>query len=147
MNRPRFTPILFSCAAMVMASAVPAAEPSGMFMVRTTTKSVDEVVKAIEAYADKQDWFYMGAEKLLRGKITLVKTCIPEVGPLVWAQDMKYTALLPCGNISLYVNQGKTEISVLSGQYMHTLVPTPEMKKAADALQPLLTDMINTIAR
>jgi uncharacterized protein (DUF302 family) len=118
-----------------------------MIMTRSTTKSVDEVVKAIEAYSDKHDWFFLGADSLLRGKITLVKTCIPEVGPLVWSQDMKYTALLPCGNISIYTNQGKTEIAVLRGQYMHTLVPTPEMKKASAALEPLLVDLLNTVSK
>ena len=147
MPASRLVSILFSFAAIVMTPAIHAAGPSGMIMVRTTGKSVDQVVKAIEDYSDKHDWFFLGADKLLGGKITLVKTCIPEVGPLVWSQDMKYTAMLPCGNISIYTSQGKTEISVLSGQYMHILVPTPEMKKAADALQPLLLDLINTIAR
>jgi len=119
-----------------------------MIMTRTTSRSVDEVVKAIEVYSDKHDWFFLGADKLLGGKITLVKTCIPEVGPLVWSQDMKYTAMLPCGNVSIYTNaQGKTEIAVLSGQYMHTLVPTPEMKKASDALEPLLANLLNTVSK
>jgi len=132
---------------MLASPATLAAGPSEMIMVRTTPRSVDEVVKAIEAYSDQHDWFFMGADKLLGGKITLVKACIPEVGPLVWSQDLKYTAMLPCGNISLYTQQGKTVIAVLSGQYMHTLVPTPEMKKASDALEPLLVDLLNTVSR
>jgi len=135
---------------LVMGLAAPATLAAGateMIMTRTTTRSVDDVVKAIEAYSDKHDWFFMGADRLLGGKITLVKTCIPEVGPKVWSQDLKYTAMLPCGNISLYTSQGKTEISVLSGRYLHVLAPTPEMKKASDALEPLLVDLLNTISR
>ena len=147
MQTSRFIQLVSSLAVLLATQATLAAGPSEMFMVRTTTKSVDEVVKAIEAYSDKHDWFFLGADRLLGGKITLVKTCIPEVGPLVWSQDMRYTAMLPCGNISLYTRQGKTEISVLGGQYMHALAPTAEMKKASDALQPLLTDLMNTISR
>lgn len=147
MRNSRIALFVLTLSVVLATPASLAAGPSGMIMVRTTGKSVDQVVKAIEDYSDKHDWFFLGADKLLGGKITLVKTCIPEVGPLVWSQDMKYTAMLPCGNISIYTSQGKTEISVLSGQYMHTLVPTPEMKKAADALQPLLVDLINTVAR
>jgi len=147
MRKPRLIPFLALLAVMLVSPATFAAGPSEMILVRSTTKSVDEVVKAIEAYSDKHDWFFLGADKLLRGKITLVKTCIPEVGPLVWTQDMKYTAMLPCGNISIYTSQGKTEIAVLSGRYMHTLVPTPEMKKASEALQPLLVDLLNTITK
>lgn len=127
--------------------ATQAAGPDEMFMVRSTAKSVDEVVKASEAYADQHGWYFMGADELLGGKITLVKACIPEVGPLIWSQDMKYTAMLPCGNISIYANQGKTEIAVLRGRYMQALVPTPEMKKASDVLEPLLVDLLNTIAK
>lgn len=124
------------------------AGPSEMILTRTTSQSVDEVVKAIEAYSDQHDWFFMGADKLLGGKITLVKTCIPEVGPKVWSQDLKYTALLPCGNVSIYTNaQGKTEMAVLSGRYLHALAPTPEMKKASDALEPLLVDLLRSIAK
>jgi hypothetical protein len=147
MRKPRLIPFLVPLAVMLASPATIAAEPSEMILVRSTTKSVDEVVKAIEAYSDKHDWFFLGADKLLRGTITLVKTCIPEVGPLVWTQDLKYTAMLPCGNISIYTSQGKTEIAVLSGQYMHTLVPTPEMHKASEALQPLLVDLLNTVTK
>jgi len=147
MQRSRLVQLLTSLAVVLATQATLAAGPSDMFMVRTTAKSADEVVKAIEAYSDKHDWFFLGADRLLGGKITLVKTCIPEVGPLVWSQDMKYTAMLPCGNISIYSSQGKTEISVLRGRYMHTLAPTAEMKKASDALEPLLVDLLNTISK
>ncbi|HCU54187.1 MAG TPA: hypothetical protein DIC36_07920 [Gammaproteobacteria bacterium] len=147
MPMSRLVSFLLSFAVVLVTPASLAAGPSEMILVRSTSKSIDEVVKSIEAYSDKHDWFFLGADKLLGGKITLVKTCIPEVGPLVWTQDMKYTAMLPCGNISLYTQQGKTEIAVLSGQYMHTLVPTAEMKKASDALQPLLIELLNTISK
>lgn len=147
MNTFRIVPLILSLVMALVAPATLAAGSSEMIMVRSTSKSVDEVVKAIEAYSDKHDWFFLGADKLLGGKITLVKTCIPEVGPLVWSQDMKYTAMLPCGNISIYISRGKTEIAVLGGQYMHALVPTAEMKKASDALQPLLADLLNTITK
>jgi len=134
--------------AIILQSPVSAlAGSSDMIMVRTTSKSIDEVVKAIETYSDKHDWFFLGADKLLGGKITLVKTCIPDVGPLVWSQDMKYTALLPCGNISVYKKGKKTEIAVLSGSYMHALVPTPEMQKASEALIPLLRGLIDEVAQ
>ena len=147
MNTFRIVPLILSLVMALVAPATLAAGSSEMIMVRSTSKSVDEVVKAIEAYSDKHDWFFLGADKLLGGKITLVKTCIPEVGPLVWSQDMKYTAMLPCGNISIYISRGKTEIAVLGGQYMHALVPTAEMKKASYALQPLLADLLNTITK
>jgi len=148
MLKSRIATLVWLFAVMLATTPVHAAGSSGMIMVRTSTKSIDEVVKAIEAYSDKHDWFFLGADRLLGGKITLVKTCIPDVGPLVWSQDMQYTALLPCGNLSLYRNpQGKTEIAVLSGQYMHALVPTPEMKKASDALEPLLVDLLNTVSK
>ena len=147
MRKPRIILFLTSLAVALASAATVAAGPSEMIMTRTTAKSADEVVKAIEAYSDKHDWFFLGADRLLGGKITLVKTCIPEVGPLVWSQDMKYTAMLPCGNVSIYINQGKTEVSVLRGRYMHALVPTPEMKKASDALEPLLVDLLDTISK
>jgi len=124
-----------------------AADPSDMFVVRSTNKSIDDVVKAIEVYSDRHDWFFMGADKILGGEITLVKTCIPEVGQMVWPQGRYLSAMLPCGNLSVYIQNGKTEISMLKGRYMHALVPTAAMKKASDALQPLLNDLMKEITK
>lgn len=118
------------------------ADPKAMFVIRQTDKTPEAVVKAIEQYADRQDWFFLGADRIKFDEVTLVKVCIPEIGGLIWPQGMHLSALLPCGNIGIYRQGGKTEVSMLRGAYMHALVPTAEMKKASDATEPLLNAML-----
>lgn len=123
------------------------ADPKAMFVIRQTDKSPEAVVAAIEKYADKQDWFFLGADKIKFDEVTLVKVCIPEIGGLIWPQGMHLSALLPCGNIGIYRQDGKTEVSMLRGAYMHALVPTSAMKKASDATEPLLNAMLEAVLK
>lgn len=121
-----------------------AAEADNIFVIRTTSKSPEAVVAAVKSYAEAKKWLYLGDNKIKNGELTLVKVCIPEVGKLVWPQGPQMSALLPCGNLGIYIKGGKTEISMLHASYMHRLVPTPAMEKVSATAEPLLEDMLNT---
>lgn len=121
------------------------AEPSDLFVIRNTTKSPEMVITGLKNYSDSHNWLFVGATKVKNDQVTLVKVCIPEVGKQIWPQGLYLSALLPCGNIGIYTNKsGKTEVSMLKAEYMHVLVPTPEMAKASAMAEPLLSDMLLT---
>jgi uncharacterized protein (DUF302 family) len=122
---------------------VQAAEPSNLFIIRSTEKAPEAIADAIKAYAETKNWQYLGATKVKNGEVTLVKVCLPEIGKLVWPQGMHLSAILPCGNIGIYKKSEKYEVSMLHPRYMHVLVPTPEMEKAAAVAEPLLKDMLD----
>lgn len=135
------TALLLLCS---LASGVSlAAEPSNLFVIRTTDKSADAIADAIKTYAEARKWQYLGASKVKNGEVTLVKVCIPDVGKQVWPQGLHLSALLPCGNLGIYKKGDKTEVSMLNARYMHILVPTPEMEKASATAEPLLEEMLN----
>jgi hypothetical protein len=54
--------------------------------------------------------------------------------------------MLPCGNLGVYQNKGKTEISLLNPRYMQVLYPHPTIEKASAMAQPLLMKMLETVA-
>lgn len=116
-----------------------------MILVQSTTKTPEEVVKAAEKYSEDKDWVYLGTDKL--GPVTLIKICIPDVGQLLWPLGLQISALLPCGKLSVYQQEGKTEITLLHPAYMQALYPHPEVKKAVAMATPLLMDMLKTIAK
>lgn len=124
-----------------------AAEPSDLFIVKTTSKSPAVVARAMERYAKRKKWQYLGAFKVKNGQVTLVKVCIPAVGKNVWHEGLYLSAMLPCGNIGIYKKDGKTEVSMLSARYMHVLVPTPGMQKAVDTAEPLLNGMLEAVLK
>ena len=85
------------------------------------------------AYAEQRKWQYLGASKVKKGQVTLVKICIPEVGRQIWSVGLHLGAMLPCGNVATYQKDGKTEISLLHPRYMYVLFSHPAVEQALDA--------------
>jgi hypothetical protein len=132
---------------LVLPPAARAADDNGIFMIRTTAKSPEVAVAAIEAYVRDHEWVYLGANKVKKGQVTLVKICIPEVGRIVWPAGLRLSALLPCGNLGVYENGGATEISALHPRYMTMLYPDPALERAGAIAAPLLTEMLDAVAQ
>ena len=146
MNRTK----IFS-AALVLASlfSMPAiaGEPNGMFIMRTTTKSPDAVQAAIKAYVLEKKWLYVNDNKLKVGEVTQVRMCVPDIGKDTWKAGMHISALVPCGQIGIYEQDGVTKISMLHPGFMNALYPDPILKKAGEDLLPLLTTMLDEVVK
>jgi hypothetical protein len=116
-----------------------------LFMVKATTQSPEETVKAIKNYAETMKWQYLGENKVKKGEVTLVKICIPEVGRMIWPVGLRLSALLPCGNIGVYKTEKGTEISVLHPRYLNLLHPNPKLEQAGKLGAELLTKMLDAV--
>lgn len=139
--------IAASALLLMLPMAARAAEPNDIFIIRTTDKSPEAAVAAIEAYAEENKWIYLGDDKVKKGQVTLVKICIPEVGQIVWPVGLQLSALLPCGNLGVYQKDGVTEISALHPRYMSVLYPDPALERAGALAAPLLTDMLDAVTK
>ena len=122
-------------------------ESESVIVVRSTTASPDEVVNRLKTYSTDKKWAFLGANKVKNGEITMVKVCIPAVGAALWQVNMQLTALLPCGNVSIYSAGGKTEVAMLHPSYMHAIMHSAETEKAAGIAAPELTAMLEAVAR
>ena len=142
--------VLTGCAAPLSSqrSAV-AAQGGDVILVRQSSKTPDQVIDAIKAYAESKKWVYMGSNRVKppQGEVTMVKVCIPAVGAALWPLGLQMSALLPCGNLGIYQKDGRTEISMLDPRYMAMLVPSPEVSRASGLAGPLLTEMLDTVAK
>lgn len=141
---------LLACCALLCSSTLSiAVAAEDLIVVRPTAKTPEEVVDAIKVYAEGKKWVYMGANtvKPPQGEVTFVKVCVPEVSKLLWPLGLRMSAMLPCGNFGVYQKEGKTEISMLHPRYMQVLYPHPEVEKASAMATPLLTDMLEAVAK
>lgn len=118
-----------------------------MILVRQSTKTPEQLVDAVKAYAEANKWVYLGANKVKNGEVTLVKVCIPAVGAVIWGAGLEYSALLPCGNLAIYQKTGGTEVSMLDPRYMGLVAPRRETTRAGEMAQPLLTQMLDAVSR
>jgi len=139
--------VVACCALLGSLSGTAVAGPDDMFVVRAAAKPVDGVVKAIEAYAKEKKWQYLGADKVKKGQVTIVKVCIPAIGKQLWPLGLQVSAMLPCGNLGVYEKGGKTEISMLHPRYMHVLYPNATTEKASAAAEPLLMGLLEAVSK
>jgi uncharacterized protein (DUF302 family) len=138
-------PMLALCS-VLFASAV-RGEPNDMFLIRSTAKTPEAVVEAVKAYSEAQKWRLSSVDKARQGQVILVKICIPEVGQHIWKVGLYLGAMVPCGNLAVYQQEGKTEASLLHPRYMQMLYPHPEIEKASAMALPLLTEMLDTVTK
>lgn len=142
---------LLVCGALVVTTLTSVAQiPSpgaDMLLVKSTAKEPNEVVDAIKAYSEQKNWQFIGANMVKNGEVTLVKVCIPQVGKVLWPLGLQISAMLPCGNVGVYQEQGETKISMLHPAYMQVLYPHAEVEKAVKIATPLLLDMLESIAK
>lgn len=119
----------------------------GMLIVKSTARTPDEVVAAIEAYAKGMKWQFVEATQVKNGEVTLVKVCIPAVGKILWPLGLRVSAMLPCGNVGVYSQKGTTEISMLHPSYMQIIYPNPTVEKAVGVATPLMMDMLDKVSQ
>jgi len=118
-----------------------------IFMITTTDRSISEVVSAVKLFTKQQKWIYLGDFKVKKGQVILVKFCIKAAGKKAWKAGLKVSAMLPCGNMGIYKNNGKTEISILNPHYMNILYPDSNLKAAGDLLLPQYQEMLTAISK
>ena len=143
----RFLAALFTAITLFTFSAVYAEDAVKLLIIRSTQKPPAEVVAAIKAYTQEKKWLYLGDNKIKKGEVRLVKVCIPSIGKYVWAAGMEYSAMLPCGNLSIYMKNGATQISLLDPGFMNRLHPDPNLKKLGDETRPLFEAMLDSVTK
>ena len=116
------------------------------FVVKSTEQSREAVLEAIRNYTDASaDWVYLTDIPLRRGAFTLVKLCyIPAAGD-IFAAGRHVSALLPCGHLSLYTEDGRTHLSMLHPRFMTILSPGPEMERAVEKATPAFEALLEAV--
>ena len=120
--------------------------PGEMFWVRTTQKSPEQVVAAVKTYTEAHKWLYLAEFKIKGGQVTAVKICYPAIAADIFAAGPHVAAMMPCGNIAVYADQGRTTISMLHPKFMSVLAPHERMDKAVREVTPLFEKMLETVS-
>lgn len=143
----RYAPALALLALLSVGTETAAGEPTDMFWVRYATKTPEQVVAAIKGHVEANKWLYLADFKLKGGEVTAVKICYPPIGKDIFAAGMHVAAMMPCGHIAVYVEQGRTTISMLHPKFMTTLLPDKNLENAARTVTPLFAAMLDEVVR
>ncbi len=145
-----FKTILLTAACLAGLSAcstTPTFNRDELFITKTSSKSPAQVHQAIRDYVVKQEWLYVGDNKLKGGEVTQVRICVPKLAGDVWNAGMHVTAMMPCGHMGIYQEGGVTKVSMLHPRFLTVLDPHPAVKKLADDVTGPYLTMLDAITK
>ena len=132
---------------LVHNTAWPSKVNKEIFLLKTSPKSMTQIVDSVKSFVKKEHWVYLGDFKVKNDEVVLVKFCVKSAGKLAWKAGLKVSAMLPCGNMGVYRKNGMTEVSLLNPNYMTVLYPNSNLQSAADLLTPLYKRMMSAIVK
>lgn len=135
-------------AAGLVGAQASAAEPNEMFIIHDVSGPPEVVAEEIKNYVlGHEDWLFLADFGLKGGEVTAVKICYLPLGSHIFAAGMHVAAMMPCGHIALYEEDGTTRLSMLNLEFMTALNPDPNLETAveigAPAFEAMLEEVLN----
>lgn len=127
-------------------AAVPASASEDTFIIRDVAAPPDEAAAAIRAHVEAdEDWLFLAEFGLAGGAVTALKICYLPLGPDIVAAGMHVMAMMPCGNMALYEEDGQTRLSMLDLGFMTTLYPDENLASAVESGRPAFAAMLDEV--
>ncbi|AKJ94040.1 hypothetical protein TVD_01055 [Thioalkalivibrio versutus] len=142
------TPIAAFTLATALALSAPlaATEPDDHFIIRDCEQSRADLAGAIREYAEnEEDWIFLAEFDLAGGDITALKVCYLPLGPDILDAGLHVGAMMPCGHIGLYEEDGGTKLSMLHPKFMTTLQPHPSLERAVENAEPAFEALLDHV--
>ena len=138
---------IVTAATVTLLLASPAAAESGKhFIIHELDHPPEEAAAMVRAHTETQeDWLFLAEFALARGSVTALKICYPAIGPDVVAAGMHTMAMMPCGHLAFYDEDGHSTLSMLDMSFMTTLYPHPRLENAATTARAAFADMLSEV--
>ncbi|WP_019593520.1 DUF302 domain-containing protein [Thioalkalivibrio sp. ALM2T] len=139
---------LATTAAMALALTAPlaAAEPDDHFVIHDSEQTREELASVIREFAEnEEDWIFLAEFALAGGDITALKVCYLPLGPDILDAGLHVGAMMPCGHIGLYEENGGTKLSMLHPKFMTTLQPHPSLERAVENAEPAFETLLDHV--
>lgn len=131
---------------LALGSGIAHADQPGMFIIHALDQPHDAAAAQVRAYTEAEaDWLFLAQFGLAGGSVTALKICYPAIGPDVVAAGMHTMAMMPCGHLAFYEEDGQPMLSMLDPSFMTTLAPHPRMEAAVDTVRPAFAEMLSQV--
>lgn len=139
------TPFLAALAVLLTGPAV-AEEPGDLFIIHELDQPPEAAAAQIRSYTEAEDdWLFLAEFGLAGGSVTALKICYPAIGPDVVAAGMHTMAMMPCGHLAFYEEDGQSMLSMLDMDFMTTLNPHPRLEDAVATARPAFAAMLSDV--
>ncbi|SIS92683.1 hypothetical protein SAMN05421759_106191 [Roseivivax lentus] len=133
-----------SAAALAALVSAPAAraEVSEHFIIHELEQTPQEAATLIRDFiAMSEDWSMNGDFEMMGGAAIGMKICFNAMRGYVGAAGLHNLALMPCGNIAFYEEDGQSYLSMLDVGYITTLSPHPSLEEGVALARPAYAEM------
>lgn len=133
-----------SAAALAGLISAPAAtaEVSEHFIIHRLEQTPQEAAILIRDFiAMNDDWSLNGDFEMMGGAAVGMKICFNAMRGYVGAAGLHNLALMPCGNIAFYEEEGQSYLSMLDVGYITSLSPHPSLEEGVALARPAYAEM------
>lgn len=135
---------MIAVGALLIGAGAATAQEKDLLVVRDLSQSPDEAVAAVRDYAeDHDDWLYMAEFGLAGGLVTAVKICYAPLGPDIVAAGLHVMAMMPCGHLAFYEEDGQSRMSMLDLDFLTVLHPDPNLEEAVRNGKPAFDELLD----
>lgn len=132
-------PLFFAFAA----GAASAERPGEMFILHDLSTSPAEAAAAVRRHVEENaDWLFLAEFPLKGGEVLALKICYLPLGGDIFAAGMHVAAMMPCGNLAFYEEDGQARLSMLDLRFMTELNPDPNLERAVERGAPAFEAML-----
>jgi hypothetical protein len=95
------------------------------FIVRDLSAGPETAAAAIRQHVEaEEDWLFLAEFPLKGGEVQAMKICYLPIGADVFAAGLHVAAMMPCGNLAFYEEDGQARLAMLDLDYLTALSPT-----------------------
>lgn len=73
------------------------------------------------------------------------RDCYLPLGEHIFAAGMHVSAMMPCGHLAFYEENGQARLSMLNLEFMTTLNPDPNLERAVEIGAPAFAAMLEEV--
>jgi len=122
------------------------AEVSEHFIIHELEQTPQEAATLVRDYiAISDEWSLNGESQMMGGAAVGMKICFNAMRRHVAAAGLHNLAMMPCGNIAFYTEDGQSYLSMLDMGYLTTLSPHPELEKGVALGRPAYAAMLSEV--
>jgi hypothetical protein len=138
-------PFALAAALAVCGAPALAQETGDYFIVRDLSTGPEDAAAAIRQHVEaEEDWLFLAEFPLKGGEVQAMKICYLPIGADVFAAGLHMAAMMPCGNLAFYEEDGQARLAMLDLDYLTALSPDPNVARAAEMAAPAFEEMLET---
>ena len=123
-----------------------AAGPGEHFIIHTLDHPPEAAASLVRFHTEAEDdWLFLAEFTLAGGSVTALKICYPVIGPDVVAAGLHTMAMMPCGHLAFYEEDGQSTLSMLDMAFMTTLYPHPRLEEAVRTARPAFAALLSEV--